>query len=95
MALSQAYLTWEKETEQRGIERVIGQGFERGFEWGFERGKRETQSATIVSILTTRFGALDPQLEAIVPALMELPIETSTPLLLQRSREELLSQFAG
>jgi flagellar biosynthesis/type III secretory pathway protein FliH len=99
MALSQAYLTWEKETEQRGIERVIGQGFERGFEWGFEwgfeRGKRETQRATIVSILTTRFGALDAQLEAIVPALMELPIETSTPLLLQRSREELLSQFAG
>jgi hypothetical protein len=41
MALSQAYLTWEKETEQRG------------FEQGFERGKRETQRATIVSILTT------------------------------------------
>jgi hypothetical protein len=91
MALSQAYLTWEKETEQRGIERVIGQGFEQGF----ERGKRETQRATIVSILTTRFGVLDPQLEAIVPALMELPIETSTPLLLQRSREELLTRFSG
>jgi flagellar biosynthesis/type III secretory pathway protein FliH len=95
MALSQAYLTWEKETEQRGIECGIERGIGQGLEQGLERGKRETQSATIVSILTTRFGALDPQLEAIVPALMELPIEVSTPLLLKRSREELLSQFSG
>jgi hypothetical protein len=79
MALSQAYLTWEKETEQRGI----------------ERGKQETQRATITSILATRFGQIDGQLEAVVPAIMELPIASATPLLLQLSREELLSRFSG
>jgi hypothetical protein len=78
MALSQAYLTWEKETEQRGI----------------ERGKQETQRATITSILTTRFGPIDDQLEALVPAMMELPIASATPLLLQLSREELLQRFS-
>jgi hypothetical protein len=82
MALSQAYLTWEKETEQRGIER------------GLERGKQEAQRATITSILTTRFGPIDGPLEAIIPAIMELSIASATPLLLQLSREELLNRFA-
>jgi hypothetical protein len=75
MALSQAYLEWEQQTEQRGIER--------------ERQK------TIASILTTRFGGLDGELAAIVPALVELPIEVATPMLLQLSREELLQRFSA
>jgi hypothetical protein len=76
MALSQAYLEWEQKTEQRGI----------------ERGAQRTQQKTIASILTTRFGPLDRTLEAIIPALMELPIETATPLL-QLKRQELLDRF--
>jgi hypothetical protein len=77
MALSQAYLTWEKETEQRGI----------------ERGESRAQQKSITTILTTRFGVIDDQLAAIVPAIMALPIESATPLLLQLSREELLNHF--
>ncbi len=79
MALSQAYLEWEQQTEQRGI----------------EQGERRAQQKNIISILTIRFGSLDSQLEAIVPALIELPIETATPLLLQLSREELLQRFSA
>jgi hypothetical protein len=32
---------------------------------------------------------------AIVPAIMALPIESATPLLLQLSREELLNRFSN
>jgi hypothetical protein len=81
MALSQAYLEWEQKTEQRGIER------------GVERGAQQAQQKTIASILSTRFGQLDRPLEALIPALMELPIETVTPLLLQLTRQELLDRF--
>ena len=78
MALSQAYLEWEQQTMRRGV----------------EQGERQVRQKTIPVILTTRFGVLDSQLEAIVPALIELPIETSTPLLLQLSRAELLHRFS-
>jgi hypothetical protein len=78
MALSQAYLEWEQQTERRGM----------------ERGKQEAQRTTITSILTTRFGELDRQLETILPSLMDTPLEAVTPLLLQLSREELLQRFS-
>jgi hypothetical protein len=78
MALSQAYLEWEQQTEQRGI----------------ERGEQRERQKTIASILTTRFGGLDEQLAAIVPALVKLPIEAATPMLMQLSREELLQRFS-
>jgi hypothetical protein len=78
MALSQAYLEWERETEQRGA----------------ARAKQETQRATMTSIMKTRFGSVDSQLEAIIPTLLELPIEESTRLLLQLSRDELLQRFS-
>jgi hypothetical protein len=82
MALSQAYLEWERQTEQRGVER------------GEERGESRAHQRSIVTILTTRFGTIDGQLEAIIPVLLALPIEESTRLLLQLSREELLQRFA-
>jgi hypothetical protein len=83
MALSQAYLEWEKQTERRGQER------------GLEQGERRSQQRAIISILTARFGSVDAQLEAIIPALMSQPIETVTPMLLQLSKEELLQRFSA
>jgi hypothetical protein len=65
----------------------------RGIEQGIEQGQRLAQQQTIVSILATRFGTLDNQLETIIPTIMELPIATATPLLLQLSREDLLQRF--
>jgi hypothetical protein len=78
MALSQAYLEWERQTEQRGM----------------ERGESRAHQRSLVTILTTRFGTIDSQLEAIIPVVLELPIEESTRLLLQLSREELLQRFS-
>jgi hypothetical protein len=57
-------------------------------------GAQQAQQRSITSILTTRFGAIDDQLAAIVPVVMALPIESATPLLLQLSREELLNRFS-
>jgi hypothetical protein len=51
------------------------------------------QQRSITCILTTRFGAIDSQLAAIVPAIMALPIESATSLPLQLSREALLNYF--
>ncbi|MBE9012215.1 hypothetical protein IQ250_18610 [Pseudanabaenaceae cyanobacterium LEGE 13415] len=81
MALSQAYLEWEQQTRRQGVEE------------GLERGRREERQAMIVSLLESRFGLIDAELQAIVPALMALSTEESVPLLMQRSREELLQQF--
>jgi hypothetical protein len=53
------------------------------------------QQRSITCILATRFGAIDDQLAAIVPAIMALPIKSATYLLLQLSREELLNHFLG
>ncbi len=83
MALSQAYLEWEQKTEQRGLER------------GLERGRQQTQREVIASLLTTRFGPIEASLEALIPSLMALPIESAMPLLLQLSREELIERFSG
>ncbi|MER3491018.1 MAG: hypothetical protein C4323_01030 [Mastigocladus sp. ERB_26_2] len=44
-------------------------------------------------VLKARFGELSDQLVAIIPALLELPPEEYTRLLLQLSQEELLSRF--
>jgi hypothetical protein len=38
---------------------------------------------------------VDEALEEIIPALIEMPIEAATPLLLQLTREELLQQFSS
>ncbi|WP_338108782.1 hypothetical protein [Fischerella thermalis] len=40
-----------------------------------------------------RFGELNDQLVAIIPALLDLPPEEYTRLLLQLSQEELLTRF--
>jgi flagellar biosynthesis/type III secretory pathway protein FliH len=85
MALSQAYLEWEQQTKQRGIEQGIERGVERGFKQGVER--------VVTNILSARFGAIDEELESILPAILELPIEDSTPLLLQLTRQELIQRF--
>jgi hypothetical protein len=78
MALSQTYLEWEKQTEQRG--RAIG--------------LEEERRATIFNLVKLRYGAIDPALEAVIPNLMELSNEGYTRLLLQLSKEELIQHFA-
>jgi hypothetical protein len=77
MALSQAYLEWETETKRQGIEQGIEQG----------------QRSMILSVMRFRYGAIDPELESIIPDLIALDPETSTQLLMQSSREALVAHF--
>jgi hypothetical protein len=81
MALSQAYLEWEARTKQQARQE------------GRQEGRQEEQRVVIESLLKIRFGAVDEQLATIVPALLELPTEEYTQLLLQASREELIDRF--
>ncbi len=67
---------------------------EQGLQQGLQQLMRERQY-TIESILRMRFGEIDPQLEAIIPALLTLSAPEYTPILLELSREELLARFEG
>jgi hypothetical protein len=84
MALSQAYLEWEKQTVQRG--RI------QGLEQGLERLEQERRS-TIVNLMQFRYGSVDQALQAIVPQLLRLDNAEYTRLLLQLSRAELIQHF--
>lgn len=56
--------------------------------------KEEGQREIIENILKVRFGALDEQLASIVDSLLALPPEEYTRLLLELSREDLLTRFS-
>lgn len=85
MALSQAYLEWEQQTRR--------QGMEEGLEGGRQEGRQEGRRAMIVSLLESRFGSIDAELQLIIPALIALSPEEFVPLIMQRSRDGLLEQF--
>ena len=57
------------------------------------RAIQNAQRSIIENIIKVRFGDLDEQLGSTIPALLELPAEEFTPLLMQLSREELLARF--
>lgn len=56
-------------------------------------GVQTERSATIKNLLLLRFGTLDNDLQTIVEPLLALPPEEFTSLLLQLSREDLLTRF--
>ncbi|MDJ1177968.1 hypothetical protein PJF56_03725 [Roseofilum sp. BLCC_M91] len=62
-------------------------------EEGREEGREEATLELIDNLLQARFGEVDEELAAIIEAIAALPSQEFTPLLLQRSREELLAQF--
>lgn len=64
---------------------------EQGIEQGMERERRNT----VESILQMRFGIIDPELSAIIEPLIRMSSAEFTPLLLQLSREEILSRFGN
>ncbi len=61
-------------------------------EWRKE-AVREGQRFVVENLLRFRFGELDEELSAIIKPVLELPPEEFTPLLMQLSREELLTRF--
>jgi hypothetical protein len=82
MALSQAYLEWEKQTEERGI----------------QQGIQSERRVTLETLFQAQFGAIDEALAAIVPRLVMLSVEDYKQLLLELprlSRDEVVSRFQG
>ena len=88
MTLSQAYLEWKQETEQRGIQQGVQQGI--------QQGAQQERQTTIENFLKARFGTLDDRLVAIIPPFAALPPQEYAALLMQLtqlSREALLEKF--
>ena len=79
---------------ERGIERGIEQGIEQGIERGIERGIEQERRANIESLMLLRFQTIDPQLQSIIPELVQMKASEFTPLILQLSKEELLARFS-
>jgi hypothetical protein len=85
MALSQTYLEWEKQTERRGLER--------GQEQGLEQGREIERRAILLNLLEVRYGAIDAELEAVVPSLMGLSSDEWTRLIVQLSKADLIQHL--
>ena len=58
-----------------------------------QKGRNEGQRTVIENLLKAKFGSLDDELNSIVQPLLALRPEEFSPLLLQLSREELISRF--
>ncbi len=80
MTFSEAYTQWREDTLQQGREQ------ER------QQARRERQ-LLIENLLKVRFGNIDSALAEIISPLLELPSEESARLLIELSRDELLTRF--
>lgn len=58
-----------------------------------QKGRNEGQRTIIENLLRARFGSLDDELNSIIQPLLALSAEEFSPLLIQLSREELISRF--
>ncbi len=61
---------------------------------GRQEGTLAERRTTIENLLEIRFGALDRSLSALIESLLELSPEEFTPLLLQRSLDQLTDPFS-
>ncbi|AUT02049.1 hypothetical protein CLI64_17580 [Nostoc sp. CENA543] len=66
---------------------------EQAIQEGEERGIQQGERLVVENLLKVRFGELDNELQSIIQPLLELNPEEFTPLLLQLSREELITRF--
>ena len=74
-------------------EQRLAEAIQQGRLEGRQEGVHNERRTTIENLLRVRFVTLDEQLSAIVEPLLALPPEEFTPLLLQLSREDLLTRF--
>ena len=90
--LSPLYSQEKEQIRQEGIE----QGIQQGIKQGIQQGTQGTQRIVVETLLKSRFGAIDPELERVVNAMEVLSSEAfaaSLPQLNILSREDLLAQF--
>ncbi|MEM9538212.1 MAG: transposase, partial [Cyanobacteria bacterium P01_E01_bin.42] len=83
-----------RELLEQARKTVLQEGIEQGIEQGIKQGIEQERRKVVESVMKLRFDLIDPELEAIVPKLIAFPTEESLPLIMQRSRQELLEQFA-
>ncbi|WP_448571902.1 hypothetical protein [Trichothermofontia sp.] len=81
------------DSEEQRLTMALSQAFLEWEQATENRGVQQGQRQVVENLLRARFGELDAQLQAIVPAILALPPEDYTPLLLQLSRAELLDRF--
>jgi len=67
--------------------------FREGEQQGLQQGLQQGQRRIAENILINRFGSLDESLAAIIEPIIALPPEQFIPLLLNLSKDELLSRF--
>ncbi len=101
MNLSPIYLerlaAAKQEGRNEGIQQGRNEGIQQGRNEGIQQGRNEgiqNERRTIIeNLLRARFGSVDDELEAIIQPLLALTPEEFSPLLIQLSREELISRF--
>jgi hypothetical protein len=97
MALSQAVMEWEKKTRREGREQGVqlgrAQGVQLGRAQGVQLGREEECRSWIIESLTARYGAIDPDLEALIPQLMQVGRTEYMRLLFELSKEDLIQDF--
>jgi flagellar biosynthesis/type III secretory pathway protein FliH len=81
MNLSPIYLERLAEAEQKGRNE------------GIQQGVQNERRIVIENLLRARFGSLDDELNSIIQPLLALTPEEFSPLLIQLSREEMISRF--
>jgi hypothetical protein len=86
-------VTANKNVEDQELVMRLSPLFDQQLEQAKQEARQEGQRRVIENLLALRFGSLDEQLAAIIQPLLTLPPEEFTRLLLQLSREELLSRF--
>ena len=58
-----------------------------------QKGIQQGERLIVENLLRLRFGELDAELSAVIDSILTFPPEEFTPLLVQLSREELVSRF--
>ena len=84
----------EVDREERRILMALSQAYQEWEQQTKRQGLQQERQAAIASLIELRFGAADAEMQAIIPALINLPTEEYMRLLWQLTREELLQRFS-
>ncbi|OAD18990.1 hypothetical protein THIOM_005398 [Candidatus Thiomargarita nelsonii] len=97
MNLSPAYQQWREKTllqgVQQGVQQGLQEGLQQGAQQGAQQGRLDERRDLVENLLQNRFGQLDKPLLQVVGSLVKLPPSELSHVVLQFSREELLSKF--
>jgi hypothetical protein len=80
---------------QQGLQEGLQQGLQEGLQQGLQEGLQQGERLVLENLLRVRFGTVDEDLAGIIDAVLSLPPEEFTPLVMQLSREDLIARFRG